>query len=153
MRTSSPIEAVASAVHHAQLVALPDLPHQVPDQVTMAAWPVAQRVAAMQSNDYPVIHTTRRPELWECEVEAMFVQMWPSTALGFGGIGGHAMTRAYTVVVRGPDGARAVYWAGRFAYLVPATVGEAQRRAFAEDVRERQLVSQKEAAERYGAQF
>ncbi len=30
----------------------------------------------------------------------MFMQTWGSTALGFGGIGGQAMTNAYTTVVR-----------------------------------------------------
>lgn len=30
----------------------------------------------------------------------MFLQTWGSTALGFGGIGGQAMTSAYTTVVR-----------------------------------------------------
>jgi len=153
MQLSSPIEALSSAVHHAHLVALPEIAHRVRDHAAMAEWPVERRAAALKTNDYPVIDTTRRPALWECEVEAMFVQVWSSTALGFGGLGGQAMTPAYTTVVRGPDGACAVYWAGRFAYLVPATAGEAQRRAFAEDVRERQLVSQKEAAERYGAQL
>ena len=50
----------------------------------------------------------------------MFNQLWGSTALGFGGLGGAAMTNAYTVVLRGPDGSIAVYWNGGFAYLIEA---------------------------------
>lgn len=50
-----------------------------------------------------------------------FPQTWGSTALGFGGIGGAAMTTAQTVVVftyGAPIGKAAVYFGGRFAYLV-----------------------------------
>ena len=47
-----------------------------------------------------------------------FEQMWGSTALGFGGMGGQAMTPARTYVfipnVDGED--YIVYFAGRFAY-------------------------------------
>ena len=51
----------------------------------------------------------------------MFDQVWGSTALGFGGIGGQAMTDAKTYVfIPQVDGERCiVYFAGRFAYSVP----------------------------------
>lgn len=46
-----------------------------------------------------------------------FPQTWPSTALGFGGVGGAAMTRAQTTVVMVRRNQRAVvYFAGRYAY-------------------------------------
>jgi hypothetical protein len=49
----------------------------------------------------------------------MFRQTWGSTALGFGGIGGMAITPAYTVIVScDRSHASAVYFGGRFAYLV-----------------------------------
>ena len=60
-----------------------------------------------------------RPREDHCEV-SHFQQTWPSTALGFGGIGGQAFTNAYTTVVRGPQGDAAVYFAGRFAYHLNA---------------------------------
>lgn len=46
-----------------------------------------------------------------------FPQMWGSTALGFGGIGGQAMTTAQTVVI-GYGNRYEVYFGGRFAYEV-----------------------------------
>ncbi len=49
-----------------------------------------------------------------------FPQAWGSTALGHGGVGGQTITGAQTFVV-GSDWfrAKAVYFGGRFAYLVP----------------------------------
>lgn len=46
-----------------------------------------------------------------------FPQTWSSTALGFGGIGGAAMTRAQTVIV-GYGNHFVVYFGPRFAYEV-----------------------------------
>lgn len=51
----------------------------------------------------------------------IFEQVWGSTALGFGGIGGQAMTRAMTYVFV-PINVKQkcyVYFAGQFAYSVP----------------------------------
>ena len=50
----------------------------------------------------------------------MFEQMWGSTALGFGGMGGQAMTNAmtYVVIPDYSDGPAYVYFGGRFAYEV-----------------------------------
>ena len=60
----------------------------------------------------------------------VFAQLWGSTALGFGGIGGQAMTTAYTVVCMplGVDQRCHVYFAGRYAYSAEPS------RAFIEDV-------------------
>lgn len=46
-----------------------------------------------------------------------FPQTWGSTALGFGGIGGCAMTTAQTVII-GYGNRFEVYFGGRFAYEV-----------------------------------
>lgn len=47
----------------------------------------------------------------------LFLQGWSDTTIGFGGIGGQAMTSAYTVVIN--DGLTYyVYFGGRFAYKV-----------------------------------
>lgn len=49
----------------------------------------------------------------------VFKQIWGSTALGFGGIGGQTMTSAYTTVVEEPQiGVYGVFFGERFAYLV-----------------------------------
>lgn len=52
----------------------------------------------------------------------VFEQLWGSTALGFGGFGGSAMTSAYTVVcvpTRSKSEKCFVYFAGKYAYCVP----------------------------------
>jgi len=151
MQLSSPIEALSRAIHHAELIGLPDVPHRVRDYEAMEGWSQAQRYAAIANGTMPYIEAVRRPHARECEVVAMFAQTWGSTALGFGGVGGAAMTPAYTVVVRGPDGALAVYWAGSFAYLIPAVVTPSQRQAFAEDLMHGGTVGRGEAGARYGA--
>ncbi len=55
------------------------------------------------------------PEMSMC----MFPQVWGSTALGFGGIGGQAITAAYTTVVEDTDeGYCSVFFGNRLAYLI-----------------------------------
>ncbi len=62
-------------------------------------------------------HDGKRPRPYDCEVFAMFPQTWGDTSLGFGGVGGQAMTMAYTTIIT--DGAVfAVYFGQRFAYLI-----------------------------------
>lgn len=48
-----------------------------------------------------------------------FPQSWSSTSLGFGGIGGQAITSAQTVVVQGPQFDCCVYFGKRLAYHIP----------------------------------
>jgi hypothetical protein len=48
-----------------------------------------------------------------------FPETWPSTALGFGGVGGQAITTAQTYVVwPGNMPYCALYWGGQFAKLI-----------------------------------
>lgn len=63
-----------------------------------------------------------RPDESCVEVYAMFAETWASTALGFGGMGGSAMTTAYTVVLMVDQVHLLVYWGGRYAYT--RTIGE-----------------------------
>lgn len=63
-----------------------------------------------------------------------FDQTWGSTALGFGGIGGSAMTTARTYVLVPDDQEIAhVYFAGRYAYTCKIND------AFREDLRNRRM--------------
>lgn len=48
----------------------------------------------------------------------VFTQTWGSTALGFSGIGGAAMTTAWTHVVLTSDGKYHIFFDGRYAYSV-----------------------------------
>lgn len=61
-----------------------------------------------------------RPTLDDFELHT-FEQIWGSTALGFGGIGGQAMTsaRTYVFVPQNCNQKCLVYFAGRYAYAVP----------------------------------
>lgn len=53
----------------------------------------------------------------ELHVCTMFLQTWGSTALGFGGMGGQALTSAYTIIVYSNVTLTfCVYFGGRFAY-------------------------------------
>ena len=55
----------------------------------------------------------------EFEVLGVFSQSWGSTALGFGGIGGQAITAAYTTVIENIDlGCVAVFFGEGLAYIV-----------------------------------
>lgn len=66
-----------------------------------------------------------------------FEQVWGSTALGFGGIGGQAMTAATTYVFIPVTCNQKcfVYFAGRFAYAVPYS------ETFMDDVRKQNMAS------------
>lgn len=83
-----------------------------------------------------------RPSLYDIDVHH-FPQTWGSTALGFGGMGGAAMTKAYTTVIVCRDNA-AVFFAGRHCYSVD-NINE----AFKEDLNKKHMRSLKEANGRY----
>lgn len=90
-----------------------------------------------------------RPRSEDCEV-TMFPQTWGSTALGYGGIGGQAVTVAYTVIVRCKyTSFAAVYFGqgGRLAYLVSP---EKQGDAWEDAVKGRQMPSCRDAEDLFG---
>ena len=81
------------------------------------------------------ITKTRKHSDRDIEVYAMFNQTWSSTALGFGGLGGQAITNAYTIVLRSNYlGEYCVYFGGRFAYHIKRI-----NQKFIEDVMNRQM--------------
>lgn len=79
-----------------------------------------------------------------------FTQTWSSTALGFGGIGGQALTPAVTTIITFsmPKGnyKTYVFFGGHFAYYV-----DEQNDAFREDVNRKFMGDVETALERYGA--
>lgn len=158
-RTTNPLECLAAALHHAAWVALPDVVYESRDLSATKKWTSAQHWDAAQKEArgevvHPRVMRRRRPAADECTIIAMFAQTWGSTALGFGGIGGAAITSAYTIVVSGPCGQFAVYWHGRFAYLVnPREQTDEQRMAWSQDLSHSRTVNRKEAVARYGAQL
>lgn len=128
MSTDYPIEALAGALHAACLRDLPDIPYRDRDweahRKAMDALTKEEKAALYEKErstgqaEGPFIERTRRPTPHGCSV-VMFPQTWGSTALGFGGIGGQAITNAYTIIVEcDHTGYRAVYFGGgKLAYL------------------------------------
>lgn len=114
---NNPIETLSHCLAHAVYQGMPDFEYEE------RTWAKA-----------PVIKTCKHTH-HDVNVEAMFMQTWPSTSLGFGGIGGQALTDAYTVVIssrRGPW--YCVYFGGRFAYWL-----DNPARAFFEDIANRDV--------------
>jgi hypothetical protein len=57
-------------------------------------------------------------EQWVSPHVHIIHQTWGSTACGWGGMGGAAMTNSYTIVIENKSaGFIAVYWDGRLAYI------------------------------------
>lgn len=78
-------------------------------------------------------------------VFSMFPQTWGSTALGFGGLGGQAITSAYVVVLKSTvDRGFCVYFGGRFAYYV-----EHPNSTFFDDITKSKMCDVKEFYNRY----
>lgn len=139
MQLDSPLtalhEAMASAVHRD----LPDV------EYNQNVWRKKVKTSA-DLQDYDVVRKKRRPFGSEIEVK-LFSQMWGSTALGYGGIGGAAMTPAYTVIVYMKD-TFCVYFGnyGVLAYkLYIDNLKTGQRKALTKALREEQMPARREA--------
>lgn len=112
----------------------------LPD-IEYKAWTPAMKNAGISHVDAPM--EKRRPTHHDIGDVDIFVQMWGSTALGFNGVGGASMTDATTIVIN-CKGAHAVYFGGRFAYLVPVS-----NDAFVADLFRRSMVDVAMAKTRY----
>ncbi|MGH8159294.1 MAG: hypothetical protein ACREPQ_14330 [Rhodanobacter sp.] len=130
MQVGQPIESLAAALHAACLRDLPTIEYQDRDWDAYREY-MSRLTADGKRQQYeqerlsgscvgPTVAKTRRPTPDQCEV-IMFPQTWGSTALGYCGVGGSAMTSAYTTVIRcRVTGASAIYFGngGRAAYVV-----------------------------------
>lgn len=121
MTQGTPVESLAAALYTALADpnVLPDIEHTIRQQPHKG-----------------------RPTLYDIDVYN-FPQTWGSTALGFGGIGGAAMTKAYTTVIVCRENA-AVFFAGRHCYSVDGI-----NEAFKEDLRRKCMRSLKDAEGKY----
>lgn len=108
----------------------------------------AAREAFFAARGIAVLRQRARPIPDACEV-TMFRQTWGSTALGYGGIAGQALTDAQTIIVRcDQTGWAAVYFGGsRLAYLVPP---EKQGETWCRLVAEQRLPSCRDAQDDLG---
>lgn len=91
----------------------------------------------------------------------LFPQLWGSTATGYGGLGGSAMTWAHTVVLEVSDVYFVYFSRGRLAYRVTVSrnteqgpegnAGLEHFEAFSGDLQQKQMASRRDAVLRYGA--
>ncbi|KZC32622.1 MULTISPECIES: hypothetical protein [unclassified Rhodanobacter] len=155
MGPDNPILAVASALHAARLRDLPTVVYEDRNWALHNEWlrgmtreeraRVYEEERTTGKSRGPTITRRRRPTENECSV-TLFSQVWGSTALGYGGIGGSAITRACTVVVASQVvGMRAVYFgtSGRLAYVVP--IGGVNEEVFQKAIADCRLPSVREA--------
>ena len=121
-QATNPIETLATAMAHAAYEAFPEYTYRDRNWPNYDKWHSSlareERKTAVAPDDCWV-EKTRKHSLYDLTVYAMFPQTWPSTALGFGGIGGQAFTSAYVCVIESDlIGHRAVYFGGRLAYVI-----------------------------------
>ena len=92
-----------------------DCIHNQVESVTYMATDYTKKTA---NGSYTLYEKTIPASENDVELYAAFPQLWGSTALGFsGGIGGAAMTEAYTTIFK-YDNLFFVYFGGDFAYAV-----------------------------------
>jgi hypothetical protein len=85
------------------------------------------------------VEKSRKHSLYDLTVYNMFPQTWSSTALGFGGIGGQAITSAYVCIIESDlVGGFAVYFGGRPAYVI-----NRPNEKFIEDIERHRMVDAK----------
>jgi len=108
MNLDNPIQSLAQALAHAQYEGFPEYEYQDRDWEHYRSTKEDRRITKRAKH---------RPS--NLIVHAMFPQTWSSTALGFGGVGGQAITPAYTVVLESTHMmGYCVYFNGRFAYRI-----------------------------------
>lgn len=148
---SSPFDILHAALASAEHRDMPDVEYKTRD------WDAYRKLSADEKKkwggdipDNMMIEKIRRPYVHELEVD-MFLQGWGSTALGYGGIGGAAMTDAYTVVVSYGGRQFCVYFGcGVLAYKVDLNkMAPTGRAAFMSDLRDHCLADVQKAATRY----
>lgn len=131
--TENPITDLANCIAHAQYVGFSDIEYETRD---WDEWHKTQKDVMIPSK--------RRPTTRDFGVYAMFSQTWGSTALGHGGMGGAAMTTAYTVVLECYTTQEfLVYFGGEMCYKVDRRGKNLS--AFLEDCKNRCLVSKRES--------
>lgn len=106
---------------------------------------LAYKAEVLFSQNETLMAKIKQAKGFDMEVIGVFPQVWGSTALGFGGIGGQALTKAYTTVVHENfTDAYVVFFGNRAAYMV-----DDAKEAFFEDLRKRDMASVAEAQKKY----
>lgn len=129
----NPITDLANCIAHAQYEGFSDIKYETRDWETYRTTKKDVRIPA-----------TRRPTTRDFGVYAMFPQTWGSTALGHGGMGGAAISTAYTIVLECYDTHEwLVYFGGEFCYKVSTT--NKNRDVFCKDCAEHNLAGKRES--------
>jgi hypothetical protein len=157
-----PIDNLAASVHAALLRDLPLITYRDKDWETWNKLSIGERnerSRRIRQGDIgmmPMTMKKRRPYMAEVKV-TMFLQIWPTKAMGFAHKAESGATEAYTVIVEYAN-VHAVYFAGRLAYVVDGNKGSELRKdygwkSFIQHLGERKLRSCLEAGTLYLAQM
>ena len=122
MNATNPIETLAGCMAHAAYEAFPEYKYQDRNWAKHDKWRATLTREEMKTAVAPAdcfVEKSRKHSFYDLTVYSMFPQTWSSTALGFGGIGGQAITSAYVCIIESNlVGGYAVYFGGRLAYVI-----------------------------------
>jgi hypothetical protein len=136
MNATNPIETLAGCMAHAAYEAFPEYKYQDRNWDKYRKWQdevfnklsreekqklydEERRTNVHMGPPDTRVEKSRKHTFYDLTVYSMFPQTWGSTALGFGGIGGQAITSAYVCVIESNlVGGYAVYFGGRLAYVI-----------------------------------
>jgi hypothetical protein len=137
----NPITDLADCVAHAQYVGFSSIEYETRDFEKIRAAKTAEEKAQALHATTPA---RRRPTTRDFGVYSMFTQTWGSTALGHGGMGGAAVTTAYTVVLECYHTQEfLVYFGGQYCYTISRR--SANIDAFVEDCKNHNLASKRDS--------
>jgi hypothetical protein len=139
MNAYNPIETLAGCMAHAAYEAFPEYKYQDRNWAKHDKWRSTLTREEMKTAVAPAdcfVEKTRKHSFYDLTVYNMFPQTWSSTALGFGGIGGQAITSAYVCIIESNlVGGYAVYFGGRLAYVI-----DRPNEKFIEDIERHRMV-------------
>ena len=141
MYAENPLRDLHDALAHAQYEGFSSIEYEQRDFEAIRAAKTAEERAAAMHATAPAV---RRPTVRDFWVYAMFPQTWGSTALGHGGMGGAAVTTAYTIVLECYSTQEfLVYFGGQMCYKVSRR--SKNLNTFVEDCRNRNLASKRDS--------
>lgn len=133
MYVENPLRDLHDAMAHAQYVGFSDIEYEKRDWEEYRNTKKDIRIPAV-----------RRPTERDFWVYAMFPQTWGSTALGHGGMGGAAVTTAYTIVLECYATQEfLVYFGGQHCYSVSRRSKNLE--VFIEDCKNHNLASKRDS--------
>jgi hypothetical protein len=150
MRCEMPFTVLHEALAAAQHKDMPDIEYKDRDWDAWRKLTPEQQREAVKNKTEVYKDKVRRPYGDEFAVD-MFQQTWGSTALGYGGMGGAAITTAYTIVVIYQHRHFCVYFgSGNLAYYVDLNkLSRPGCDAFMSDLKDHVMADVRKASTRY----